>query len=209
MAVSRALYERYVLPHVVHAACGSKPAMQQRSRVVPVAHGRVLEIGFGSGLNLPFYDPDSVKHLWALEPSGGMHAKARRAVRRSPVDIEPIEAPAEAIPLDNHCVDTVVITYTLCTIGDVPRALAEIRRVLKRRGDLLFCEHGAAPDRHVRWWQRHANPLWRVFGGGCHLDRPIPALVEEGGFRIRDLDTGYLPGWRPATFNYLGRARPR
>ncbi len=203
------LYDRFVLPHVIHAACGSRPAARQRAKIVPLAGGRVLEVGFGSGLNLPFYDPERVSHLWALDPSLDMHAKARAVDLPRPVDVEMIAAPAEDIPLDNRCADAVVVTYSLCTIDDVAQAMSEIRRVLKRNGDLLFCEHGSAPDRGVRRWQRWANPVWKRLGGGCHLDRPIDAMIADGGFRFRDLETLYLPGWKPATFNYFGRARPR
>ncbi|MEJ2384471.1 MAG: class I SAM-dependent methyltransferase [Xanthomonadales bacterium] len=202
------LYSRYVLPHVVHYACGQKPAMKQRRKIIPLATGRVLEVGIGSGLNIPFYDPDRVEHLWGLDPSREMWAIAQRNARVHHLDAEFIEAGAESIPLDNGAADTVVITYTLCTIPQASRALGEIRRVLKPRGRLIFCEHGEAPDEDVRRWQRRMAPAWQLLGGGCRLNRPIPRLLETSGFRSRDMASMYIPGWKPACFNYWGTAEP-
>lgn len=200
------LYQRYLLPRIVNFTCGLKPMMKQREKIVPLAEGRVLEIGIGSGLNLPFYTPDRVKHLWGLDPSQEMWALAQTKLKILNFDIEFIEAPAENIPLEASSADTVLITYTLCTIPDVPSALNEARRVLKPDGSLLFCEHGLAPDESVRRWQNRLNPLWKRIGGGCNLNRPIPELIEQAGFRIRGMDTMYLPGWKPASFNYWGAA---
>lgn len=202
-------YSRHILPHVVHLACSSRPAMRQRAEIVPSAHGRVLEIGFGSGLNLAFYDPARVSKVWGLDPAAEMHAKAAPAVASAPFETELVEAPADAIPLEDASVDTVLTTYTLCTIPDTGAALAEMRRVLKPGGDLLFCEHGRAPDRWVRYQQDFLNPLWRRVGGGCNLNRRIPELLEAGGFLVRALDARYIPGWGPAAFNYRGRAQAR
>jgi len=199
-------YAKHVLPHVVHLACGAKPNRRQRQKVVPLARGRVLEIGIGSGLNLEFYDSDHVEHVWGLDPSPEMWALAERNARRQPFKVEFIEAGAERIPLEDRSVDTVVITYTLCTILEATAALADMRRVLAPGGQLVFCEHGLAPDEGVRKWQRRANPIWRRLGGGCNLNRDIPSLIRAGGFRIRDMDTMYIPGWRPASFNYWGTA---
>ncbi len=201
------LYSRYILPHVVHHACGQKPAMKQREKIVPLASGHVLEIGIGSGLNIPYYDTSSVSHLWGLDPSREMWGIASRNAREHHLDAEFIEASAESIPLESDSADTVVMTYTLCTIPDVAQALDEIRRVLKPGGTLLFCEHGEAPDPGVRKWQRRASPIWKYLGGGCHLDRPIPRLLESAGYRSDDLQTMYIPGWKPACFNYWGSAR--
>jgi ubiquinone/menaquinone biosynthesis C-methylase UbiE len=201
------LYSKYVLPQVVHYACGQKPAMKQRLKIIPQAAGRVLEVGIGSGLNIPHYDPQRVSHLWGLDPSREMWAIARRNAEQHHLDAEFIESGAESIPLDDNAADTVVITYTLCTIPDAARALAEIRRVLKPQGSLLFCEHGEAPDAKVRKWQERMSPLWSLVGGGCHLNRPIPRLLEASGFRSDDLQTMYIPGWKPACFNYWGTAR--
>ena len=201
------IYHRHVLPRVTHFLCGLKPAMQQREKVVPQATGRVLEIGIGTGLNLPFYSPDKVEHLWGLDPSSEMWELTQD--KRAAVDfgMEFINASASDIPLESNSADTVLITYTMCSIPDITLALEEIRRVLKRDGQLLFCEHGAAPDHRVRRRQDRLNPLWTRLGGGCNLNREIPALLEQGGFRICQLDTMYIPGWKPASFTYRGTAR--
>jgi len=202
------LYARLVLPRVIDLACRAKPNRRQRNKIVPKATGRVLELGFGSGLNLEFYDPGRVERIWALEPAAEMWRLARAASERSPIRVEWLEAGAERVPLPDASVDTVLVTYTLCTIPDVDAALAEARRVLAPGGRLLFCEHGEAPDPGVRRWQRRLNPVWSRLGGGCNLDRPIPALLGRGGFEIAELETMYLPGWRPATFNFWGSAKP-
>jgi ubiquinone/menaquinone biosynthesis C-methylase UbiE len=201
-------YDCYLLPRVVHLTCGLKPAMKQRQKVVPLATGRVLEIGIGSGLNIPFYDPSRVTHLWGLDPSAEMWAIARKNAASHHLDAEFIQSGAECIPLDSDSADTVVMTYTMCTIPEVQPALQEIRRVLKPGGRLLFCEHGRAPDANVRRWQERMNPVWRSLAGGCNLNRPIAALLEQSGFRSPDMQTMYIPGWRPACFNYWGSARP-
>jgi len=200
------LYERFLLPKVVNFTCSMKPSMRQRAKVVPLASGSVLEVGFGSGLNLPFYDSTKVQRVWALDPSAEMWAIAEGRVRGAAFPVEFLRAPAEQIPLAHGSVDTVLVTYTLCTLPDVRRALGEMARVLKPGGELVFCEHGAAPDESVRRWQNRLNPVWKALGGGCNLNRPIPSLIEEGGFRMRELSSMYIPGWKPASFNYWGRA---
>lgn len=180
--------------------------MKQREKVVPLATGNVLELGIGSGLNIPFYDSSRVSHLWGLDPSAEMWAIAGKNAREHHLDAEFIESGAESIPLDNNVVDTVVMTYTLCTIPDAHSALDEVRRVLKTGGKLLFCEHGKAPDPDVARWQNRINPAWRVLAGGCNLNRPIPELLGDTGFKSTDMQTMYIPGWRPACFNYWGTA---
>lgn len=200
------IYEKFLLPRLVNFTCGLKPMMKQREKVVPLAEGRVLEIGIGSGLNLPYYTSDKIKHLWGLDPSRETWALARDKYMEIDFNIEFIEAFAEDIPLDSGSADTVLITYTICTIPDAISALKEARRVLKSGGRLLFCEHGLAPDENVRRWQNSLNPLWKKIGGGCNLNRPIPDLIERAGFSIRSMDTMYIPGWKPASFNYWGVA---
>lgn len=200
------IYAGYVLPKLIHHACGMKPYMKQREKVVPLARGRVLEIGVGSGLNLPFYDADRVEHLWALDPSPELLKMARSSARQSAFPTEFVLAPGEAIPLADDSADAVVVTYTLCTIPDVPAALQEIRRVLRKGGSVLFCEHGLAPDAGVRKWQHRLNRPWKALAGGCHLNRYIPQLLNDSGLAIRSLETMYLPGWKPAAFNYWGEA---
>ncbi len=200
------LYEKYVLPRLVDFVCGGKHFTKQRRKVVPHARGRVLEVGFGSGLNLPHYDERRIDRLWALEPSRSMWALGRRRAAEAAFDVEYLCADAEAIPLESGSADTVLVTYALCTIPQVETALSEIRRVLSGEGTLIFCEHGAAPDPSVRAWQDRVNPYWKAVGGGCHLNRDAPALLSAAGFRLENLESMYLPGWKVATFNTWGRA---
>ena len=200
------IYSRYVLPRLIDFSCGLKPAMRQRAKVVPRARGRVLEVGAGSGLNLPYYDARRVTQIHALDPATELWRMAEERVVASEIEIEYLEAAAEAVPLPDRSVDTVVVTYTLCTLPDVAGALAEARRVLRPGGELLFCEHGAAPDARVRRWQDRLDPAWRRVAGGCHLNRDAPALIEAAGFTLTSLESMYLPGWRPASFNVWGTA---
>lgn len=200
------MYEKYILPSLLHWACSAEPVTRQRQKVIPLAKGRVLEIGIGSGLNLPFYVPSQVDMVWGLEPSAPMRTRAEQAATGIPFQVELIGLSGEEIPLESDSVDTVLVTYTLCTIPDVHQALEGMRRVLKPEGELIFCEHGVAPDENVRRWQERIDPLWKRIAGGCHLNRPIPSLIEQGGFKIKNLETMYLPGWKSATFNYWGSA---
>jgi ubiquinone/menaquinone biosynthesis C-methylase UbiE len=200
-------YENHVLPHFIDFACGTGPILKQRQKVVPMAEGRILEIGMGSGLNIPFYDPHKTEKVWGLEPSEGMRRKAQKNLAKAPFEVEWLGLPGEEIPLEDASADTVLLTFTLCTIPDYRAALMQMRRVLKPGGRLIFCEHGAAPDEAVRRWQDRINPLWRKMAGGCNLNRPIPESLEEAGFEIRALETMYLPGSpRIAGFNYWGYA---
>lgn len=202
------LYEKYLLPPLLSAAMGAKPIRYQRKKVVPLAEGRVLEIGVGAGHNFPFYDPAKVTKVIGLEPSAEMRERARKIAATTQLDTEFIDLKAEEIPLDDHSVDTVLVTYTMCTIPDVPRALQGMRRVLKPTGRLIFCEHGEAPDESVRLWQRRIEPVWKKIAGGCHLSRPIPKLLKDAGFAVEGLQTMYLPSTpRFAGFNYWGTAR--
>ncbi|MFC3711676.1 class I SAM-dependent methyltransferase [Sphingoaurantiacus capsulatus] len=201
-------YDRHILPKVLHLACGMKPIRYQRRKVVPEASGRVLEIGIGSGLNLPYYDPAKVEKLWGLEPAAEIRQMAEKAAVGAPFPIEFIGLPGESIPLDDASIDTVVTTYTLCTIPDAVATLREMRRVLKPGGKLLFSEHGKAPDAEVKRWQDRLDTVWGHIAGGCHLNRDIPALLREGGFAVEKLDTMYIPGPRPLSFNYWGSATP-
>jgi ubiquinone/menaquinone biosynthesis C-methylase UbiE len=200
------LYERYVLPRVIDLACSSKPNMKQREKVIPRAEGDVLEIGMGSGLNLSYYDRSKVNKVWGLEPSEGMRQLARRNPGGARLDLEMIDLPGEEIPLDDDSVDTVVITYTLCTIPDASKALAGMRRVLRPGGKLLFCEHGIAPDEGVAKWQNRLNTTWGVFAGGCNINRDIPRVLETGGFQVVDDERMYIPGIKVLSYNYWGSA---
>jgi ubiquinone/menaquinone biosynthesis C-methylase UbiE len=180
--------------------------MKQRQKIVPHARGEVLEIGVGSGLNFPFYDCDKVSKVWALEPSSGMRRMARKKLGETKLDVEFIELPGERIPLANASVDTVLVTYTICTIPDVDAALAGMRRVLRPQGRLLFCEHGRAPDQQVCKWQDRLNPLWSRLAGGCNMNRDIPKVLTDAGFKLEKDRRKYIPGPRVLTYNYWGSA---
>jgi ubiquinone/menaquinone biosynthesis C-methylase UbiE len=208
-------YERHVLPYILDVACGQKAIRRQREKVLGRARGAVLEIGMGSGHNLPLYDPEKVEMVWALEPAARMRALAEPKAKRVPFEVRFLDLPGEEIPLADRSVDTVVTTYTLCTIPDARRALLQMRRVLKPGGELVFLEHGDAPDQDVRRWQRRIERVWKRLFGGCHLTRPIPRLIEQAGFRILDIDTMYVPGLyvpsvaitKIGAFEYWGGAR--
>jgi len=200
-------YEERILPRLIGLACGSKPARRQREKIVHRAYGDVLEIGFGGGLNLPHYDRGNVRRVFGLEPSAGMRRSAAPRIEASDIDVELIDLPGEEIPLDANSVDSILVTYTLCTIPGVEAALAGMRRVLKPGGHLFYCEHGKAPDAPVYKWQCRMNPAWRVISGGCNLDRDIPALLEAAGFTMEDDNRMYIPGIRALSYNFWGAAR--
>jgi SAM-dependent methyltransferase len=202
------LYADIVLPRIVHRVCRLRPAVRQRQRLLPIARGQVIEVGIGSGLSVTHYDPATVERIVGIDPSDAMFDRALEAARARGIPLEVVRGSAEAMPFEDASADTVVATYTLCTIPDVARALGEIRRVLRPGGRFLFCEHGEAPDDAVRRRQRRIEPLWKLFSGGCHLTRPVPRLIEQAGFRVHDLDARYLRGWRPASYNYRGVAMP-
>lgn len=200
-------YDRHLLPHLLDFACGMKPIRSQRQQIVPLAQGRVLEVGIGTGLNMPFYDASRVRYIVGLDPALQLHPLARKRIARTGIEVELVGVSAETIPLESASIDTVLVTYSLCTIPDPLAALREMRRVLVPGGRLLFCEHGLAPDENVRRWQVRLQPHWQKVAGGCHLDRDVPALLAQAGFRCDTLQTGYLPGPRLLTFNYLGEAQ--
>lgn len=203
-------YSRYIEPALVSLACQTPPITHMREAVVPHAHGRILEVGFGSGLNLRHYAPTRVEHLFALEPNEGMRRRARRRVDRTPFPIEFLDLPGEEIPLDDASVDSVLITFTMCTIPDVEKAIGGMRRVLKPGGRLYFCEHGRAPDPRVAKWQDRLNPLWGRVAGGCNLNRKIDALIAGGGFDFDELSRDYVKGApKFAGFMYWGAAHAR
>ena len=203
-------YDRYILPPLIDLACGAKPIGLQRAKVVPAASGVVLELGFGSGRNLEHYDRGKVTRLYALEPSEGMLVRARRLAAACDLPVEILPETAESLSLGPGSVDTVLVTYSLCTIPDPASALEAARRALKPGGRLLFCEHGLAPDAKVRALQGRIEPIWKHIAGGCHLTRDIPALITGTGFAFDRLEAMYLPGtpgW--AGYNVWGTARAR
>lgn len=198
-------YQARILPCLIHLSMRQRILLAYRQRVIPLAEGRVLEIGVGSGLNLPLYS-GRAESVIALDPSPKLLEMARQAPARMGPPVKLLEASAEAIPLEDKSIDTVVTSWTLCTIPDVQCALGEARRVLKPHGRLLFVEHGLAPDANVRKWQDWLTPAWKRIGGGCHLNRPVRALIESTGFRIERLESGYMRGPKPMTFMYEGAA---
>lgn len=203
-------YENVVLPAAIHIACGSKSVAMQREKIIPLASGLVLEVGAGTGLNFSFYDPQKLKRLFALEPSEGMRRILQKKRDTFPFEMVLLDLPGEEIPLEDKSIDTIVLTYTLCSIPGWQKALEQMRRVLKPSGRLLFSEHGLSPDARVGAWQNRLNPVWKKLAGGCHLNRPIRDLIAVSGFEITHLDESYLPGTpRFAGYNYRGAAKAR
>jgi len=198
-------YDRNVVPYLIHFACDTKPFRKQRMKVIPQAHGHVLEVGIGTGLNLSYYDRDRVKTIVGVEPSLRMHRLALKQIKRTSFEVKLVGLSAERLPLEDASFDTVVSTYTLCTIPDPVAALREMRRILVPGGKLLFSEHGRAPDADVLKWQTRMQPYWSKISGGCLLNRDIPALLEEAGFRS-DVQSRYIPGPRLLSYHYWGAA---
>jgi ubiquinone/menaquinone biosynthesis C-methylase UbiE len=199
-------YSRHILPGLTDFAMRNEAARAERAQWVPLAAGDVLEVGAGSGLNFAHYAP-GVSRLYALEPSEELRRMAGARAQGAPCPVELVAASAEAIPLANESVDTVVMTWTLCTIADTGRALHEIRRVLRKDGRLIFVEHGRSRDPRVVRWQDRLTPVWRRIAGGCHLNRPIDALIAAGGFELAELKRSYIAGPRVAAYLYRGVAR--
>lgn len=201
------LYARRVLPHIINLAMQNKDATRLRRDWIPRARGTVLEIGIGSGLNLPFY-PSEVQTVYGVEPSLELQRMARGREAGTNIKVEFLSQSAEEVlPFADESIDSIVMTWTLCSIPDAPRALAQMKRVLKADGRLLFIEHGRSPDAGVVVWQDRLTPVWKKIGGGCHLNRKIDELLAAAGFTIGELKTGYLPGPRPMTYTYQGLAR--
>lgn len=201
------LYRRCVLPHLINLAMQDKAATAERARYVPLAGGTVLEVGAGSALNLPFYSRE-VERLVALEPSRQVWELGRKRVAAARFPVEFVQASAESIPAPEDAFDTVVMTWTLCTIGQPEKALAEIARVLKPAGRLIFVEHGRSPESNVGAWQDRLNPVWRPLAGGCNMNRPIDQLIRSTGFAIKQIDTGYSSGPKILSYLYKGIAVP-
>ena len=201
-------YGNCIVPTLIDLSMRNKHLRPYRERVAGAAEGRVLEIGIGSGLNLPFY-ARRVEQIFGLDPSPRLLARVRRKAQTVEVALQLLTGSAERIPLADRSIDTIITTWTACSIPDIASALAEMRRVLKPRGRLLFVEHGRAPEPSVARWQDRLTPLWRRVSGGCHLNRKIDDLIGEAGFGIDRLETGYIPGPRPMTFLYEGAAIPR
>lgn len=201
-------YDRHIMPRLIGCACSTKPIMKQRTKVVPLATGKVLELGIGGGMNLSFYNPSAVESVFGVDPSEELRRRAEQAERPAGLKVEVREGTAEALPFDDRSFDTIVCTYTLCSVHDPIASLQEARRVLKPGGRLLFCEHGLAPDLRVAKWQERIEPVWKRIAGGCHLTRPVALNLERAGFKLDRLDSMYLPGTpRFAGWNEWGTAR--
>lgn len=200
-------YAKHILPCCLDKACSIGPIEKQRAKIVPLAKGKVLEIGIGSGLNLPHYDPAKVEKVTGVDPDE--HIWKRSQTRRNAVQfpVERIGLSGEDIPMETDAMDTVVVTYSLCTIPDPVKALREMRRILKPGGDILFCEHGRAADANVVKWQNRIDPIWSKIAGGCHSGRDIPELLRAAGLETIDLQQQYIPGLKVLSYNYWGRAQ--
>ncbi len=200
------LYADHILPFMVERGMKNKVIRQYRPLVPPLATGRVLEVGFGSGMNVPYYSKD-IEHLFGLEPSAKLLAKAEEIMSTAQYPIEAIKSGAEEIPLESNSIDTIVTTWSLCSIPPIEEALQEMRRVLKPGGRLLFLEHGQAPEEKILRLQRRMNPVFK-FLAGCSLTRPIAPLIEAAGFQFLELETSYLEGPKFVSYHYRGQAKP-
>ena len=199
------LYDKYILPKFLNCACGSKPINYQRQKVVPLAKGKVLDIGIGSGLNIPFYNSDQIDKVIGIDPSYELIELAKELANDSKTSIELVIGSAESIPYPDNFFDTVLVTYTMCTIPNVAIANKEMWRVLKDDGRLIFCEHGLAPDKKISKWQNRIDPFWGKIAGGCHLNRDIQKLITDAGFSFESLDKMYIPSTpKFAGYNYWG-----
>ena len=208
MIEMKKFYEKYVLPKIINCACGTKPILIQRQKIVPSASGVILEIGVGSGVNIPYYSNSNVKKLIGLDLQQDNWDRTYKVAKKSNISIDLLQGDGEELPIPNNSIDTVLITYTMCTIPNVQRSLAEIKRVLNREGKLLFCEHGLAPDKNVQKWQNKLNPIWKKCLGGCNLNRNIPELVLKSGFSFESISEMYIPSTpKFIGYNYWGTAK--
>ncbi len=203
------LYDRFVLPRLIEWACSYDSIAEQRQIVVPKATGTVLEIGIGSGLNLPFYDRSKVKNIIGIDPGEGILKLGHERFSNMDIPLEILAESAENMPLETGSVDTVLLTWAGCSIPDIQTALAEMRRVLKPGGQLVFCEHGRSSDPAVARRQDWLNKVWPYFAGGCNVNRDFEALIKGAGFNIKELDTFYaMKSPKAVTFHYRGIALP-
>lgn len=186
-------YDEHVVPHIIRLGCANAAVGERRAQVVPRASGRVFEIGCGGGLNQPFYDRARVTGFSGIDPSGKLLKYAREQARKTGWNADIRHGFAENIPFGDESFDTVVCTYTLCSVADSTQALKELRRILKPGGKLLYLEHGRAPEANVRRWQERIEPTWKHLMGGCHLTRPVNGAVAQAGFVVQPIDQGYMP----------------
>ena len=201
-------YEKFFLPKVCDKCCSTKPINYQRNKVVPLAKGVVLEIGIGSGLNIPFYNRNNIRKIIGLDPSEELNFLANKVAKKNNIEIDFIISGAEDIALPDNSIDTILITYTLCTIPDLDNSMAEMKRVLKSDGKFIFCEHGIAPDQNIVKWQSRINPIWKAIMGGCNINRNIPKIISDSGFHITNITEMYLPSTpKIVGYNYWGFAK--
>lgn len=199
------LYSKYVLPRVIDLAMKNPETRRLREAWIPQAKGEVLEVGIGSGLNLEFYTRQ-VRRVYGVDPSLELQRMARKRASRFNIEFL-LQSAENPLPLPSGSIDTVVLTWTLCSIPDPQKALQEMNRALRPDGQLIFVEHGRAPDSGVAAWQDRLTPIWKHIGGGCHLNRRIDEIIKQAGFRIAELTTSYIPGPRPMTYTYQGIAQ--
>ena len=205
---SASWWERHMVPRMIGCACAQPQIMKARSRIVPQASGDVLELGCGGGINMAFYDPAKITSFSGVDPSPALLDRSREAAQAIGLNADIRGGIGEALPFDDASFDTVLITFTLCSVDNQAAVLSEMRRVLRPGGKALFLEHGSAPDADVRKWQRRIEPIWKRIGGNCHLTRDITAAYEKAGFTIAQGDNGYMPkSPRPFSWIEWGEAR--
>lgn len=200
------LYNRYVCPHVINLAMQTKPFRKQREKVIPQASGRVLEIGIGSGLNLDFYNISRISEIFAVEPDSVLLEKAKIKAKLNNISLNIKRLSAESLPFDDAFFDTVVSTYTMCSISELNSVMVEIKRVLKNDGSFIFSEHGKAPDDNIHKWQKRLNPIQKRIGGGCCLDKDIPKIIINSNFKLQKINSMYVPGPKFLSYHYWGTA---
>jgi len=203
-------YKDFIYPYLVDILGDPPPILKIRQQIIPQAQGKVLEIGVGSGANFIHYNPASVSRLYALEPNPGMIRLAERQRRKTKLNVEFIDLPGERIPLDDDSIDTVVSTFTLCTIPGIADAIRGIARVLKPNGKLIFFELGLSPDPKIQRWQKQLEPVHHWLFQGLYLTRDIPSLIVQGGFQIKQMESGYLAQVpKSSSYCWWGIAIPR
>ena len=204
----RNFYDLHICPHIIDFFMNMNIIKKQRLKVIPNAKGKVLEIGIGSGSNLEFYDQNQVEKIYALDPHPKLADMTKKKADKLGIEVDFFPVKADKIPIEDHFFDTIVCTYTLCSIEDPIKALKEIKRVLSPSGQYIFSEHGLAPEENVVLWQNRLNPIQKVIGGGCNLNRNIPNLIEESGYKIDELNQGYIPGPKFISYHYWGHSVP-
>ena len=202
----QSLYDKYICPHLIDFIMSRTPFPKQRKKIIPNAEGRVLEIGIGSGLNLELYDQNKVSEIFSVDPDNVLLNKARRRAKLNNISLNIESLSAEELPFESNSFDTVVSTYTLCSIKNAEKALTEVNRVMKNGSKFIFSEHGKAPDENVLKWQKRLNPIWSRIAGGCHLDIDIPSIISQSNFKIPEIQSTYVPGPKFAAYHYWGYA---